>query len=392
MSIKIKTYLLLLATFVAFSCNSQNSGEQASVSSTELPLFIQGTVKSDYPEKVYLERMNERNIAIRIDSVELGADRKFEFDVTIPEPGIYQVNIDDQQIVGLILDGGESLTITADGEAQVDQTPAYTLEGSERINQFNAVLNEAQNFAQLRGSLEEEFKTANAKKQAELRQQYQMSYNNHRETIRPLIAEMGTSLAGIIAANNFLNPELDSDYMNQLKDQLIAEGKNHQFAQLFIQTVNQQSVGTEGSMAPDFELTNLAGETIKLSELRGKTVILDFWATWCGPCIRSFPGMKQAVDKYANNEDVQFLFINTFERVGEGQWKDHVKSFVDKRGYNYLNPPLDLGNATALAYGVEGIPAKFCIGPDGKIKHKSTGFLGSSQAVYEEMVEWIESE
>ncbi|MFT7249717.1 MAG: thiol-disulfide isomerase/thioredoxin [Arcticibacterium sp.] len=119
--------------------------------------------------------------------------------------------------------------------------------------------------------------------------------------------------------------------------------------------------------------------------------MIDFWATWCGPCIKSFPGMKQAQDKYADNKDVEFLFINTFERVPQDQWKTHVQSFVDKRNYQYLNPVLDFGNSTALAYGVEGIPAKFCIGPDGTIKHKSTGFMGTADAVYSEMVEWIEN-
>ncbi len=147
----------------------------------------------------------------------------------------------------------------------------------------------------------------------------------------------------------------------------------------------------EGSPAPDFDLVNLKGEKVKLSDMRGKTVILDFWATWCGPCIRSFPGMKMAQEKYASNPNVEFLFINTFERVDPGQWKGHVQSFVDNRGFQFLNPPLDIGNQTALAYGVDGIPAKFCIDPNGNIRKKSTGFLGSSEAVYKEMVEWVES-
>lgn len=379
---------LITFTFFSFSCNSQDNAG----SGTEEPLrlVIDGTVSSDIPEKVYLERMNERNLASKIDSVEIGSDKTFKFNTAISQPGIYQLNIDEQQVIGLIIDGGEHLTVTADGEAYPDKVPEYTVTGSENIDRFNAVLKEAQNFGQLRASLEEEFKTANPKKQQELREQYQMSFNNHRETIKPIISEMGTSLAGIIAANNFLNAELDGQFLVDLKNKLIAEGKNHQFAQLFIQTINQQTVGSEGSIAPDFELTSISGEKVKLSDLRGKTVILDFWATWCGPCIRSFPGMKQAKDKYADNPDVEFLFINTFERVGEDQWNSHVQNFITQRGFQYLNPPLDIGNATALAYGVEGIPAKFCIDPEGKIKHKSTGFLGSSEAVYKEMVEWVE--
>ncbi len=381
--------LFIGLTVFSFSCNSQNS-ESTDQIATGLPLTIKGTVKSEIPEKVYLERMNERNIATRVDSSDISSDRTFSFNTMIPEPGIFQVNIDSQQIIGLILDGGENLTITADGMSSPDKMPEYTLEGSDNMKRFDAVLKEAQNFNQLKVSLEEEFKSANSKKQEELRQQYQMAFQNHRETIKPMISEMGTSLAGIISANNFLSMELDGPYMTELKNKLLAEGKKHYFADLFVQTVNRQSAGLEGTPAPDFDLVNLKGEKVKLSDFRGKTVILDFWATWCGPCIRSFPGMKQAKDKYANNPNVEFLFINTFERVAEDQWSNHVQDFINKRGYDYLNPPLDFGNQTALNYGVEGIPAKFCIDPEGNIKHKSTGFLGSSEAVYAEMVEWVE--
>lgn len=71
---------------------------------------------------------------------------------------------------------------------------------------------------------------------------------------------MGTSLAGIIAANNFLKPDFGGEYQFELKDKLVSEGKTHYFAKMFIQTVNQASVGTVGSEAPDFELATLDGK------------------------------------------------------------------------------------------------------------------------------------
>jgi thiol-disulfide isomerase/thioredoxin len=381
---------LFLISLFSFSCSSQDNAEN-SKTANQLSLIIKGTLKSKAVDIVYLERMNERNIPTRVDSSKVNNALNFSFNTKVPEPGIYQVNMEGQQVIGLIIDGGENITIEADGEASPDKMPQFTITGAPNIDKFNIIMTEVQNFSKLRQSLEEEFKLAkNPKDQDELRQQYQISFNNHRETIKPMIAQLGTSLPGIIAANNFLTPEMDGEFLNELKDKLNAEGKTHYFAKLFTQTIASQSIGQEGTVAPDFDLVNLKGEKVKLSEMRGKTVIIDFWATWCGPCIKSFPGMKQAKDKFANNKDVEFLFINTFERVPEEQWKGHVQDFVSKRGFEYLNPTLDIGNNTAMAYGVEGIPAKFCIDPKGNIKHKSTGFMGSSEAVYAEMVEWVE--
>lgn len=390
--LKIFTGTFLFLALFSFSCNSQNNTSQTKETSTSsLPLVINGTIKNNLVDKVYLEKMSERNIPTRVDSSEISADLKFHFNTTIPEPGIYQINMEGQQVIGLILDGGETLEIVADGVASPDKMPEYTVTGSKNIDTFNKIMTEVQNFGKLRQSLETDFQNAkNQKAQEELRGQYQMALNNNRETIKPLISDLGTSLSGIIAANNFLTPELDGTYLAALKDKLVAEGKNHSFAKIFIDTIDRQSAGMEGSSAPDFDLVNLKGEPVKLSEMKGKTVIIDFWATWCGPCISSFPGMKRAQEKYADNPDVVFLFINTFERVSEDKWKGHVQNFIDRRNFQYLNPTLDIGNSTALAYGVEGIPAKFCIDGNGNIKHKSTGFLGSSDAVYNEMVEWVE--
>ncbi len=365
------------------ACNSQ-------VGSKALTLNINGKINNNVSGKVYLERMNERNIGTKIDSVSITANT-YKFSTTIPEAGIYQLNIANEQLIGLILDGGETLIVTADGSSTPDKAATFKIEGANNMDKFNEIMISMQQFSKVRADIESKFQVAKTEKDKEqIRLEYQKAESANKALIIPKIQSLGTSLAGIIASNNFLNPEIDGTYQNELKDKLIAEGKNHFFAKMFIQTVNQKSIGTPGSEAPDFELQTLAGKIVKLSSLKGKTVIIDFWATWCGPCIMSFPGMKKAIDKYKDNPNVVFAFVNTFERVAEDQVKDHVSKFIKNRGFDYLNPLLDIGNQTAMGYGVEGIPAKFCVDKDGKVKHKSAGYLGSSDAVFNEMVEWIE--
>lgn len=134
--------------------------------------------------------------------------------------------------------------------------------------------------------------------------------------------------------------------------------------------------------APDFELLDMDGKKVKLSDYKGKTVILDFWATWCGPCLQSFPVIKKAVEKYADNPSVEFLFVNTWERVKDK--KKNAEEFLMRTKYPF-HVLLDDQNEVVAKYKVEGIPTKFIIDGEGKIRFKSVGFSGIEKEVLEEL-------
>src|SRR5699024_1422415 len=145
--------------------------------------------------------------------------------------------------------------------------------------------------------------------------------------------------------------------------------------------------------APLFTLTNLNGKKVSLEQFKGKVVILDFWATWCGPCKRSFPAMQMAQDKYKDDPNVKFLFIHTWER--NDQATEDAKAFIKKHHYSFevlmdLKDPQTKQNKVVSSYGVTGIPAKFVIDPKGNIRFKLTGFEGSDRAAVNEISMMIE--
>ena len=129
-----------------------------------------------------------------------------------------------------------------------------------------------------------------------------------------------------------------------------------------------------GKPAPDLVLTTMDGKATDLEDLRGQVVVLDFWATWCGPCRAALP-MLHDVARWASEQDlpVKVFTVNTFERVDDpDQRLASVKEFWEKQQHT-LPVLMDYSNQTAQAWGVSGIPATFIVRSDGTVHAQHAG-------------------
>jgi thiol-disulfide isomerase/thioredoxin len=141
--------------------------------------------------------------------------------------------------------------------------------------------------------------------------------------------------------------------------------------------------------APDFSLQDLEGNQVILSELKGKVVVLDFWATWCTYCLDSFPGMQETIKKYHGQDDIRFLFIDSWEYVEKEEKKQTVADLMAKKKLSF-RVLLDLEDKVIEAYKIRSIPTKLIIDKEGNIRFKKIGFEGNTQKMVEELSRMIE--
>ncbi|WP_316823894.1 TlpA disulfide reductase family protein [Pedobacter miscanthi] len=180
----------------------------------------------------------------------------------------------------------------------------------------------------------------------------------------------------------------------QLKRLYIKKGRNESNASLFLDTIRKNLIRTYkteiakkmivNKKAPDFSLFNLNGKRVSLHGLRGKVIVLDFWATWCMPCIASMPAMRKLSSEHP---EVAFLFIATRETGNDAEAR--IRAFLKSQRFPF-NVLIDKPTARepktfplAAAFKLTGIPAKVVMDRQGKLRFSSVGYSSDKELINE---------
>lgn len=185
---------------------------------------------------------------------------------------------------------------------------------------------------------------------------------------------VAASLVVLIAsANGLYQKYSDEVEMDRL---LVEDGSNAEISEDIIdeEQVSEESSSQEQEvMAPDFTVYDTEGNAVKLSEYIGKPVVLNFWASWCGPCKMEMPDFDEKYKELGN--DIHFLMVNMTD--GSQETLETAKTFVEKSGYSF-SVYFDTDMDAAMTYGVTSIPSTYFIDAEGHAIAMAQGMIDAS--------------
>ncbi|BAV10113.1 TlpA disulfide reductase family protein [Filimonas lacunae] len=177
-----------------------------------------------------------------------------------------------------------------------------------------------------------------------------------------------TTPIALYVIRNWMPYDIDVEKLDPIFNKLPEATKSSasgKALQAKLEVAKKTSIGKE---APDFTMNDTLGNPVKLSSLRGKYVLLDFWASWCGPCRRENPNVVKAFNEY-KDKGFTVLGVSLDQPTGKEKWLKAIHD--DGLTWTHLSDLQFWNNAAAKEYGVQAIPQNFLIDPQGKIAGKN---------------------
>lgn len=170
---------------------------------------------------------------------------------------------------------------------------------------------------------------------------------------------------------------------NQKKEEPAMSGQGEISAQE--QTTNSSTGLDIGKQAPNFSMTDSEGKTVSLSSLKGNVVMIDFWATWCPPCVRSIPEVKKL---WAEHKGKQFQVLGVSLDKDLEVWKSYIKE--NNMTWKQVADGQFWDNKAALAFGIASIPSVWILDKEGKIVIKDANPLSDDDLIKETITKLLQ--
>lgn len=351
-------YLLFTALFAGLvSCDSEQHQFTVIGEITGLP---EGDI---FLEEVAMDGL------IVVDSAKSAANGKFELSGTAPEPAMYRLRFPQNRFVLLSIKEG-NLKVKGDWQ-QLESS--YTVSGSpssESLKQMMLVMrNHMSDLNRMQVVLDSLRRNGDSTKLASATasvKDMNIQLTRYLETY----ADTTKSLPNALFATQILSPQLQNPFLESFIAGLDERFPNSKLAEAFkakyeeskaaaVQNQNGLPVGIE---APEISLSTPDGKQVRLSSYRGKYVLVDFWASWCGPCRQENPNVVKAYNQFKGDK---FAILGVSLDNDKDKWEKAIAQ--DGLTWTHISDLKGWQSIAARDYNVNGIPANFLVDPEGKI-------------------------
>jgi len=349
-------FLLLAATLVSQAQMLNN-------------VTINGSVINNNSPYIVLLRLGGQNLipidTFMLDASKAGAEQSFHFDLMVERPNFYQLSFGSKQFAMVILSPGDRMNIKLDAN---NLRYYKSISGSPESVTLDKISKGMKSYDDQMAALENQYRKVYGTPQQDsvgriLANKYQKVDAEKKVYLKKELLS-NPSLSGLIFMDA-IKMEENMDFYAKYAPALIKKYPNNEF----VKSVNNQYLAEKskvrlspGDMAPEIELPTPDGTSFKLSSLRGKVVLIDFWASWCSPCRRANPHVLSLYNKYhAKGFDILGV---SFDK-DKNSWIGAIKS--DGLVWNQVSDLKYWSSEAGRAYGVKSIPHTVLIDGDGKI-------------------------
>ena len=357
--------IITIATVLISACTNKSSNGQFTLS---------GNIKNIPNQKVYLEELYFTQRAPEVlDTAEI-KNGQFTLSAIAPAEGLYRIRLEKEKPVFIFINDKNEISLQTDYASMSIKTVMINTPANQLLKNFILSIDTYRTDLQERGTQLQQYGAAqqNDSTYKVLAKQYEDKSNAYKNYMLNYIDTSSNAIVALFALGytRDIEPEKLEQPINKLtkrfsgNEAVAALAK--QYKQIMEQSKQQEATQKTkpaiGDMAPDLNMQTPDGKMLTLSSLKGKYVLVDFWASWCGPCRGENPNVVKAYDMYKNKN---FTVLGVSLDKNKEAWIKAIAT--DKLAWQHMSDLKQWSSDAVSLYGIEGIPHNVLLDPQGKI-------------------------